>query len=281
MLNSFYGWYMKCQSDSQMLAFIPAVHQTGRNRTASIQLITDNGSWTIPYYADDFSRHGKNITIEKNTFGKNGISLAICTPDLKAYGNLHFSALCPLKYDIMGPFALVPFMECRHSVISMKHNICGTVNINDQEYAFDNGTGYWEGDRGRSFPEEYAWTQCCFPGGSLMLSVADIPFAGFSFTGIIGSVLWKGHEYRLATYLGARLTQLHDGVIKVVQGKLELEVNLLESAGHPLKAPSNGDMIRTIHENLSCRASYCLKENGRVIFSFDTDQASFEYEYNR
>lgn len=27
----------------------------------------------------------------------------------------------------MGPFALVPFMECRHSVWSMQHSVCGTL----------------------------------------------------------------------------------------------------------------------------------------------------------
>ena len=41
-----------------------------------------------------------------------------------------------------------------------------------------------------------------------MLSVADIPIAGIHFTGIIGNILWEGKEYRLATYLGARLVHL-------------------------------------------------------------------------
>lgn len=77
------------------------------------------------------------------------------------------------------PFKYVPFMECRHSVWSMRHSVSGTVYINGQEYSFQNAWGYWEGDRGHSFPKEYLWTQCCFDGGSLMLSVAEIPIAGF------------------------------------------------------------------------------------------------------
>lgn len=51
--------------------------------------------------------------------------------------------------------------------------------VNGREYSFRSAWGYWEGDRGRSFPREYVWTQCCFRGGSLMLSVADIPLPGF------------------------------------------------------------------------------------------------------
>lgn len=52
MRNTFYGWYMKCQSDLQTLAVIPAVHQNGKKRTCSIQIITDYetyGKWSTVY----------------------------------------------------------------------------------------------------------------------------------------------------------------------------------------------------------------------------------------
>ena len=142
----------------------------------------------------------------------------------------------------MGPFALAPFMECRHSVWSMRHPVRGAVDINGQKYFFQNAWGYWEGDRGRSFPKEYIWTQCCFRGGAVMLSVADIPMAGIHFTGIIGFVLWRGKEYRIATYLGARAVKIEDKVVRVKQGNLELDVRLLEESKRPLKAPVKGDM---------------------------------------
>lgn len=280
MQGSFYGWYLKCQSDSQTLAVIPAIHRAGRNQTCSIQIISDNNVWTVPFSADSFRRSGMNISIGKNRFGKNGIRLAIQTPQLRAAGNLTFGPLSPLKYDIMGPFALVPFMECRHSVWSMRHSVCGTVHINGQKYSFNNDYGYWEGDRGRSFPKQYIWTQCCFPNGSLMLSVADIPIGGIHFTGIIGIVLWKGREYRLATYLGARPVLLQNRKLRIIQGNLELDACLLEDTSQPLKAPTKGNMIRTIHESASCRAFYQFRIKGRTLFAFESRQASFEYEYS-
>lgn len=289
MHNFFYGWYLKCQSASQTLAVIPAVHQSGRKTTCSIQLITDDNVWTVPFSADAFHRAGMNILISenkpeenkfgRNKFGKSGIRLSIHTPELRAEGKLDFGPLSPLRYDIMGPFALMPFMECRHSVWSMRHSVRGTVHINEREYSFKNGCGYWEGDRGQSFPQKYVWSQCCFPHGSLMLSVADIPIAGFHFTGIICNVLWKGKEYRLATYLGAKLKYLKDQRLKIAQGDMELEACLLEAKGHPLKAPANGNMIRTIHESASCTASYSFRKKGHTLFAFETDRASFEYEY--
>lgn len=279
MRGSFYGWYLKCQSETQTLAVIPAVHQIGRQRACSIQVITNNSAQAVTFPAEAFHRTGKYISIGGNYFGRKGICLSIHTPELDITGKLSFGTLTPLKYDIMGPFALVPFMECRHSVWSMKHTVSGTVYINGQKYFFNRGCGYWEGDQGRSFPQKYIWTQCCFPNGSLMLSVADIPMAGTHFTGIIGSILWQGKQYRLATYLGAKLAEVQDGKVRIIQKDMELEAHLLQKTGHPLKAPTNGDMARTIHESASCEALYRFRKNGHTLFSFETRQASFEYEW--
>ena len=112
-----------------------------------------------------------------------------------------------------------------------------------------------------------------------MLSVADIPMAGIHFTGVIGVILWKGKEYRLATYLGAKAVQIENKMIRIVQGDMELEVRLLERVICNLKAPVAGNMKRTIREGASCRASYRFCKNGSPVFSFETDKASFEYEY--
>lgn len=279
MKGTFYGWYMKCQSASQTLAVIPAVHQSGKERTCSIQIITDHDAWNVAFQPEMFRKQGKNLWIGENQFSRNGLRLKIQIPGLTINGKLDFGTLSPLRYDIMGPFAMIPFMECRHSVWSMRHKVNGTLYINDQIFHFQNARGYWEGDEGRSFPKQYAWTQCFFPGGSLMLSVADIPMAGIHFTGVIGAILWHGKEYRLATYLGAKAAQIRNGRIRIVQGDMELEVHLLERVKCLLKAPVAGDMKRTIREGASCRALYRFCKSGSPVFHFETDKASFEYEY--
>ena len=114
-----------------------------------------------------------------------------------------------------------------------------------------------------------------------MLSVADIPLAGLHFTGIIGIVFWQGKEYRFATYLGARVVQKQNGVLLVRQGSMELETRLIEQKNHPLQAPVNGAMQRIIYENITCKAFYRFRIQGMTQFAFETDKASFEYEYER
>ena len=116
------------------------------------------------------------------------------------------------------------------------------------------------------------------------MSVADIPIVGVHFNGVICVVLWQGKEYRLATYLGARAVMIQDGLIRVVQGDMELEARLLKkdgmrNNGQPLQAPTMGDMVRTIHESAACRAFYRFRKGKRILFAFKTNGASFEYEY--
>ncbi len=41
----FCGWYFRCQSESQTIALIPAVHIADGKRSGSIQIICDSGCW--------------------------------------------------------------------------------------------------------------------------------------------------------------------------------------------------------------------------------------------
>ena len=279
MQNGFSGWYFKCQSDKQTLAAIPAIHKNKNEESCSIQLITESGSWNAVFPASAYSKSRFLIDIDGNKFGRQGIDLNIHTPELTATGTVAFDGITPISYDIMGPFSLVPFMECRHSVVSMRHRVTGEIEINGTPYVFDNAAGYWEGDRGRSFPKEYAWTQCILPNGSLMLSVADIPVGRRSFTGVICVILIDGKEYRLATYLGAKPVRMQGGEIVVRQGDMLFRAKKLESTSQLLRAPQAGTMARIIRENASCRAYYELRYNGHTILALEAPNASFEYEY--
>lgn len=279
MKNYFCGWYYKCQNETQTIAIIPAFHITDGERTCSIQIITDETSWTASYSDKDYKKEGKSIFIGDSRFDRSGLTLDIHTPELRVFGKLTFDGLTPIRYDIMGPFRYVPFMECRHSVYSMKHRVTGSLSVNGKTYDFTDGVGYMEGDRGSSFPEEYVWTQCCFPEGSVMLSVARIPFAGFTFTGVIGLIHWQGKEYRLATYLGAKAVRIDREEIVICQGKSRLTVKVLEESGSLLSAPVKGKMNRMIRESPSSKIRYRFERKGVRILEIEANNASFEYEY--
>ncbi len=275
----FQGWYFKCCNGDKTVAFIPAYHRSQSKTSASLQVITDDSAYTIPFQKLEYTEKPLSVKIGDCVFSEKGISLHLQGGGYRLEGRLCFRSLSPIRYDVMGPFALVPFMQCRHGVYSMSHRIDGQITLNGQPFDFRNGVGYIEGDRGYSFPEQYVWTQCCFEKGSLMLSVADIPMLGSHFTGIIGVILLNGKEYRIATYLGATVKRIGENAVAVKQGGYEFAAELLQKNAHPLFAPANGEMSRTIHESAACKAHYRLSHKGEVLCDLVSDKASFEFEY--
>ncbi len=279
--NYFKGWYFKCSANDKTIAFIPAYHRSNQRGTASLQIITDEAALNIPFDSLEYSEKPLCINLEKCVFSEKGLKLNIKNDELTIIGELRFSSVSPIKYDIMGPFHIIPFMQCRHSVYSMRHLVDGKIAVNDKQLDFQNGLGYIEGDSGRSFPNRYIWTQCIFENGSLMLSVADIPLLKFHFTGIIGVVLIDGKEYRIATYLGAKIRHIGDNTVTICQGNYEITAKLIKKNAHPLYAPVNGTMNRIIHESASCVAYYKFSCKGKLLCEFTSDRASFEFEYTR
>lgn len=295
MRQYFKGYYFKCSIGDETIAFIPALH----GNSASLQIITRTQTYFIPYPEIVFGKGGLKIKIGNSYFSEKGIYLDVDTKECQIYGKLKFGKVQRLKYNIMGPFRYLPFMQCKHSVVSMQHRIAGKITVNGKTYHTSDGVGYIEGDKGLSFPKAYLWTQCHFENGSVMLSVAEIPICGFCFKGIIGVVIIDGKEYRIATYLGARVSGIgrqsdrqHDRQyitamqnvtvgksVTVKQGKYTLCADLLEEHTKGLKAPVQGKMVRTIRESVSCKAHYCLKRDEEILMEFTNDHASFEYMY--
>lgn len=280
MREYFYGRYFKMQTDENTLAFIPSYSKSKNGSSASVQIITADGAWNAEYPVNAFSESKKDgIRVANSVFSDKGVTVDIDKPGLRIKADITFGKPLSLKYDIMGPFCLVPFMECRHSVYSMRHTVNGRVVINGKTLSFDGGTGYTEGDRGYSFPRVYAWTQTFFEGGSLMLSAAEIPIGNIRFTGIIGFVYVDGKEYRIATYNGAKAEKIGNGEVVVFQKDVKLTACLAEKRHYALNAPSNGEMSRLIRESAECKAYYKFEVKNKTVFEFETDKASFEYEY--
>lgn len=279
----FEGWYFRHQNDRETLAVIPAFHaDSAGNPSASVQIITQEESFYIPFSAKDFQMHPSAfaLRIGNSFFCEGGILLDIRKKGVSLRGCLRYGDLTPIKSDIMGPFCYLPFMACRHGIISMNHSVTGNVTLNGKEHRFQNAAGYIEKDWGRSFPSKYLWTQCnrfqeadC----SIFLSAAEIPLGPFRFTGCIASIYYKGKELRMATYLGAKVLRYDDQEAVVSQGNLIFSITRLSRNSFTLRAPQKGEMSRIIKENPSCRVRYLLTRNGHPLLDLTGEQAGFEY----
>lgn len=287
--NSYFeGWYLKYQTkDGKAIALIPALHIDGTGRrSTSLQILTDSQSWWLEYPETEFqvSQRRFHIRVGQNTFHDEDAQLHVECDGLSLHGTLYHGLFVPLASDIMGPFRFFAEMECAHGVISMGHLLNGTLTLNGEVMDFSGGIGYVETDRGRSFPTAYLWTQCAWrepQRGSLMLSIATIPLSVGHFTGCICAVIHNGREYRLATYRGVRIEQWSSTGAVIRQGKYRLSVEVLEERGHPLRAPVEGTMGRTVHESLRARLRYRFWKGRELLFEHTDSCASFEYADQR
>ncbi|MCL2342287.1 MAG: hypothetical protein FWC62_00085 [Firmicutes bacterium] len=272
-MKKFDGIYYKHQNGDSTVVFIAG---TAADH-AFIQVITGEGSryFRYPLTACSF---GETLRIGGSFFSNEGIALNIEEADASIRGNIRYSGLTPLHFDIMGPFRFLP-MQCRHRIVSLYHRLDGGLAIGGKIIDFSGGTGYIEGDAGSSFPAHYAWVQCnsFSEKACVTVSVADVPFAGRRFRGCIGVVYAGGVTYRLATYLGCRPLRCDETGVILEQGKLRLEIETESAAGHTLLAPERGAMVREIREALSCPARFQLTQAGNALFERRSDSASFEY----
>ena len=267
--KGFAGWYFKHQKGDSMVAFIPGRAQGG----AFVQMISPEGSRQFP--VSHLSVRCGVLQADGCRFSRRGCRIRL--PDVR--GEIRYGPFAPLGSHIMGPFRFVP-MECRHEVLSMAHALRGSVTVGGHLYDFDGGLGYAETDSGTSFPRSYLWMQCNdFPEPcSLMIAVARIPFCGLAFRGCICAILYRGKEYRLATYRGVRIRTFTPEHIRLSQGPLTLELDVSPAqAGHPLQAPKQGHMSHTIRESCNVHLRARLTQREKPVFDLQSDHGVYEF----
>jgi hypothetical protein len=246
-------------------AFIPGISLSGDSHSFIQVLNGKTGeSRYLRYPLSSFSAvPGEfDIRVGESRFSEDGIELNIDKDNLSIRGSVSYRALTPFpgtvfRPGIMGPYSHVPFMECKHGVVSVNHTLAGQIDFNGRTLSFSNGKGYIEKDWGSSFPETWIWLQSNHfekPGTSFMLSIAKIPWMGRWFMGFLGFFHDNGHTSVFAAYNRSRiqsLTRLENGkfsaVIESPDAVYDIEAEQL--TGAELKAPVSGSMNRIIKES--------------------------------
>ncbi|MFX0140800.1 MAG: tocopherol cyclase family protein, partial [Candidatus Hodarchaeota archaeon] len=272
----FEGWYNKIvdASADHIYAIIPTIALNKKEKTshAFIQYL-DGIKATAKYFKyslEDFenlSNKKYKIRIGKNYFSLDRIHIDIDQEGYKIYGDLEYIDPVPwpkkfLQPGVMGWFSYVPFMETYHGMVSMNHEIRGTLTINGESIKFDNGKGYIEKDWGKSFPSAWIWTQSNHfsnPNLSFMFSIAKIPFLGMNFNGFLSALWHEGNFYKFATYTGAKVKSLEINpdnlhiIVEDMKYLLDFEVAKKGIGSGLLKAPKEGVMSGHVAESINSK----------------------------
>jgi len=291
----FEGWYYKQVNLNHdvTISFIFGYSTNKLNPHSFIQIIRTNPlkTYYISYPLDSFKITNNGYTIGETHFSIDTLILNIKDKEIDCSGQLNFFELTELKGNnwympnIMGPFSYIPNMECNHGVVSMHHKVNGILKLNNESYEFSDDIGYIEKDWGTSFPNRYIWLQgnhFIQKDTSFMLSVANIPFLGFNFEGLIASLTINGKSYRFATYTGAfkrKLDKLNHGFdLRIRRGlyKLVIEVHVDEQAD--LVSPQNGLMMNTIKEGLGGQITLTLYHFNKQVWTGTSYHCGVEIE---
>ena len=289
----FEGWYYKIVDKSQTNAFaiIPGIAMDENGKKQSFIQVLDGKNLKADYFkfdSDEFKPTPKkhHLYIAENHFSKTNLSINL--PNLK--GNLTFKNLSPwsntfLSPGIMGPYSFVPFMECYHGIVSMNHDIEGSLFHNGKQISFDNGKGYMEKDWGHSFPKAYVWMQSNhFSKSSISFksSVAIIPWLKSSFIGHIAGVLIDGELIEFTTYNGTKLNSCDISKEEVnisMENKLfKLKIKALREKATTLAAPISGFMDGRIDESMKAQIKVKLinKKLNKIILNDTGKSAGIE-----
>ncbi len=293
--NYFEGWYFKMVDETrrQPVAIIPGIFlgKRGRDTHAFIQVL-DGRSAHGQYHrfpADSFQCDPRNFSVKigRNHFSASSIRVDIPSPRrIQAevqFGHLHPWPVSLLSPGIMGPFALLPRMQCYHGVLSMDHSLTGSVHILDAEVDMDGGRGYIEKDWGRGFPTAWIWMQCNHfdsEATSLTLSVATVPWMLTSFRGFIIGLLHRGKLHAFTTYNGARLRHIDVSdehiSITVSRSNSEMDVKMKRTAGGTLRSPEGESMQERVTESMQSRVQVRLRTGKTTVYEGEGWPAALE-----
>jgi len=295
----FEGWYFKLvdREGEQPYAIIPGVF-LGADPHAFIQVLDGRaGSATyhrFPIESFQADPERFEVSIDGNRFGRNGLYIDIkhgaSTARQRVRGEIRLGSwsrwpVTAASPGVMGPYSFVPFMECKHGILSLDHTLDGALEVDECRTSFDGGRGYLEKDWGRSFPSGYVWIQSNHfdrPGISVSASVARIPWLTGAFRGFLVGFLLDGRLHRFTTYTGAKIEQLEidDTRVRICirNRSHRLEIESQKTEGGVLHAPYEQQMIERVAETMTSTVDLCLTEvgNQRTVYAGHGQSACLE-----
>ncbi len=273
----FEGWYYKLVDATERARFavIPGIFLSDDpDRHHAFVQVLDGTTGAASYHrypaeAFEAARDRFAVRIGPNRFDAEGLSLDLDGEDRRVRAEVRLGPLAPWPVrpwspGIMGPYALIPWMECNHGVVSLDHDLDGWMQVQDRaadssttRVELTGGRGYVEKDWGAAFPAGYVWMQSnhfAIPGTSLVAAIAIIPWVRAAFPGFLVGLWHEGQLHRFATYTGARTRALefHDDRVSWTLGDRfrQLELHASRASAGLLLGPTREHMESRVGETM-------------------------------
>lgn len=277
----FERWYFK-QSvprnrglEQRSIAIVPGISLDPQGKGyAFIQTIDSQkgSSCYVRFPIDTFSFQDKpfRINIGENTFSLEGLHLDISDDRIAIVADLEYHHIAPIR-PIMGPYNFIPFIGCKHSIISIHHRVDGHITIIRKNHegellSFSDGSGYIEKDWGRSIPSSRIWIQAdgfetSLGPVSFFFSLSHIPWMNLSYNGYISVLSVDNKEYRFASYRRGHIDLLEykGNILRILLSDCRYKVEIL------VRLPQAGKLLAPVQGTLDRRVGECNNAWVRVV----------------
>mmetsp|Transcript_93646 Transcript_93646/g.267992 ORF Transcript_93646/g.267992 Transcript_93646/m.267992 type:complete len:421 (+) Transcript_93646:198-1460(+) len=324
----FEGWYFKFHTaDGETVVAIPGIiFAKGGGGFSFVMCAVPSATEPAQRYAlhkyklADFRHSASPNTGEwrimigpdgENSFGHDGFTLDLKSGGQSVKGRVELASTTPYPAtlalpDVMGWFAYLPAMECRHGVVSLHSKLKGGLELNGGAItSFDGGLGYVEKDWGSQFPRTWVWLQSSHfvdpdtkapVQATLMLSIASIPWPSEKreltrFRGFLGCLYAPQHGglYPFGTPTGATVESLvvsdNNSNVEVTLRSARFRLVVTASGNRDeavlLHGPTPGGEFRPfVHEMLDASVAVELTRisDGAVVFAGEGSLGGLEIE---
>lgn len=278
----FEGWYFKMVAEDGSIAIsvIPGISMDEKGKKHAFIQVIDGTKAISSYHEFKFEEFSSekdrfHVRIGENIFNLEGITLAL--PGLS--GSIKMEGHTPWPKSlgapgIMGWYSFVPFMQCYHGVLSLHHQLSGSLDIAGKTHQLENGVGYIEKDWGTSFPKSWIWCHSNHFNAterkvSLLASVAHIPWLGSYFVGFLVGVYVSETLYQFTTYNGSKLKGSIDEsnvYLRFTKGIYKLDMKATKARTAELISPISGGMRGKVNESLDAIVEIKLMKGSHVIY---------------
>ncbi|MEM9836666.1 MAG: tocopherol cyclase family protein [Bacteroidota bacterium] len=291
----FEGWYYKLVVPDQELAyaFIPGISMDENGEQHAFIQVLDGVKAQSAYHrfpADQFRAAKDKLAVWIGDCYFGNQKMEINLPHLKVKADFIEAKPWPkqlLSPGVMGWYGYIPGMQCYHGLVSLHHELRGQLSRGDKHYDLAGGIGYIEKDWGSSFPKAWVWMQSNHlehpSPTSLMVSVADIPWLGTSFTGFLSTFFFDGELHTLATWTGAKVDLSIEPArvtVRLRDRHRELTVSGTPAPGGDLLSPLAGAMTGKINESLQAILDVQFNLDGIVRYQGKAHWAGLEVTDN-
>lgn len=288
---SFEGFYFKTALvDGTTLVIICGFAKSKVKSHAFIQVssqLSKTFYFEYPLSSLKTSKETFNFSVGKNTFTQQGIDIKEedCEINL-SFSNFELWNRSFFNPSIMGALTFVPFVECKHDIISPYLEVNGEAKLKSKTLKFQDNSGYIDKNWGTSFPKDYFWGHISSfknPTVSVQFAKAKPKWLLWKIPVHIGFLRMNGEIHLFKSWKKGKIKLINVGQEQIHLQNNQYKIELKFDKGYPLnlRAPLNGKLDYTILERAGIATSVTIykktnKDEFEILLSETVNNATLE-----